>query len=365
MVDSAVAAEHPQPPPAPSAAVGAAAVTAAAPGAALAYANWEGGGTGAFPDIPPPPPHRMPLSISRLQLQLHYPTVAAAESRRIDAEFAAAVAAEESAAAVAAAAPVAQLAIEDAAPTAAVAAAAPAAAVAAAAPFAAVAAAVQPANDGQPAPQVFDLDYFRAFRPFTGGWRQHNAALKFFRWQQELPDDPLQSPCLEFHASAPTAVGVIDHSTKGMTWKPTDEWTQWSWHEMIAQLDEPSMEEVVNGPSGRSGGLVGCSFAIRPGSYDHKRHHMLRQTDPNPPEKKLPIWDFVVHREDGSGIRLHPEWSKPLVETFEEPGHAEALAVVTVPPRSGLGRSDGRGTYKKYKNISGTKNMQFDKAKKP
>ena len=276
MVDSAVAAEHPvaeehaypQPPPAPSAAVAAAAVTAAAPGAALAYAGWEGGGTGAFPDIPPP--QRMPFSISRLQLQLHYPAVAAAES----------------AAAVAAAAPVAQLAIEDAAPTAAVAAAAPAAAVAAAAPFAAVAAAVQPANDGQPAPQVFDLDYFRAFRPFTGGYQQHNAALKFFRWQQELPDDPLQSPCLEFHASAPTAVGVIDHSTKGMTWKSTDEWTKWCWHEMIAQLDEPSMEEVVNGPSGRSGGLVGCSFAIRPGSYDHKRHHMLRQTDPNPPRKE-------------------------------------------------------------------------------
>ena len=337
MVDSAVAAEHPQPPPAPSAAVGAAAVTAAAPGAALAYANWEGGGTGAFPDIPPPPPHRMPLSISRLQLQLHYPTVAAAESRRIDAEFAAAVATADPTAAVALAAP---------------------------APFAAVAVAVQPANDGQPAPQVFDLDYFRAFRPFTGGYRQHNAALKFFRWQQELPDDPLQSPCLEFHASAPTAVGVIDHSTKGMTWKSTDEWTQWCWHEMIAQLDEPSMEEVVNGPSGRSGGLVGCSFAIRPGSYDHKRHHMLRQTDPNPPEKKLPIWDFVVHRKDGSAIRLHPSWSKKDVEKVEEPEHAEALAVVTVPPRSGLGRSDGRGTYKKYKNISGTKNMQFDKAKK-
>ena len=50
-----------------------------------------------------------------------------------------------------------------AAPAAAVAAAAPAAAVAAAAPVAAV----QPANDGQPGLQVFDLDYFRSFRSFT------------------------------------------------------------------------------------------------------------------------------------------------------------------------------------------------------
>jgi len=73
----------------------------------------------------------------------------------------------------------------------------------------------------------------------------------------------------------------------------------------------------------------------------------------------------VLHRADGSGIRLHPEWSKREVETFEEPGHAEALAVVTVPPRRGLGRSDGRGTYAKYKNIEGTKKMRFDGAKKP
>ena len=92
---------------------------------------------------------------------------------------------------------------------------------------------------------------------------------------------------------------------------------------------------------------------------------MLRQTTTNPPQHKLPYWDYVVHREDGSGIRLHPEWSKPSVETFEELGHAEALAVVTVPPRRGLGRSDGPGTYKKYKDIGITEKMRFDAFKKP
>ena len=72
----------------------------------------------------------------------------------------------------------------------------------------------------------------------------------------------------------------------------------------------------------------------------------------------------MVHREDGSAIRLHPEWSKPWVETVEEPEHAEALAVVTAPPRAGLGRSDGRGTYAKYKNIGCAKRMRFDPSKK-
>ena len=260
------------------------------------------------------------------------------------------------------------LTIEDAAPVAAVAVAPPLAAVAVA-PFGAAvaledAAPAAIAAGAQPDPQVFDLNYFRSFRPFTSTYKQHNAALKFFRGQQELQDDPMQSPCLQFHVSTPAAVAVINHAAKGMTWEFSDEMTEWSWHEMVAQLDEASMEEVVTGPEGRSGGLVGCSFAIRPGSYDHKRHHMLRQTTTNPPQHKLPYWDYVVHREDGSGIRLHPEWSRPFVEAIEEPGHGEALAVVTVPPRRGLGRSDGRGTYVKYKNIAVAKKMRFDPSKK-
>ena len=220
------------------------------------------------------------------------------------------------------------------------------------------------AAGAQPDPQGFDLNYFRSFRPFTDTYKQHNAALKWFRGQQELQDDPMQSPCLQFHVSTPTAVAVINHASKGMTWEFTDERTQWSWHELVAQLDEASMEEVVNGPAFRSRGLVGCSFAIRPGSYDHKRSHMLIKSGA-PIQHKLPYWDFVIHRADGSGIRLHPSWSKTFVETLEEPVHAEALAVVTVPPRRGLGRSDGRGTYAKYKNIEGTKQMRFDAAKKP
>ena len=46
---------------------------------------------------------------------------------------------------------------------------------------------------------------------------------------------------------------------------------EWSWWEMVAQLDTKSMEIVVG--SDRSGGLVGCKLQPRPGSYDHKRHH--------------------------------------------------------------------------------------------
>ena len=85
----------------------------------------------------------------------------------------------------------------------------------------------------------------------------------------------------------------------------------WSWHEMVAQLDPASMREVVEGIDGRSGGLVACTFAIRPNSYDHKRSYMLWQTTGKSPNTLLPVWDFVLHRDDGTGIRLHPQYSPP------------------------------------------------------
>ena len=213
-------------------------------------------------------------------------------------------------------------------------------------------------EDSAPNPMgvaVFDLVYFRSWRPFTGDCSQHNVALKFFRSQQALVNDPFQSPSLEFHAFEPTAVAVINHP-KGMAWEFTGEWRLWSWHEMIAQLDETSMKKVVTGIEGRSRGLVGCSLAIRPGSYYVK-------TATNS-KRQLPYWDFVVHRNDGSGIRLDPQYEGNVVETIEEPGPGEEWAV-TVPPRRGIARSDGPFASKKYKDSGIIEKMRFDASKKP
>ena len=44
------------------------------------------------------------------------------------------------------------------------------------------------------------------------------------------------------------------------------------------------------------------------------------------------------------------------METFEEAEYAVAVD----PPRSGLGRSDGRGTYAKYKKIVCAQKMRFE-----
>ena len=48
----------------------------------------------------------------------------------------------------------------------------------------------------------------------------------------------------------------------------------WRWQEMIAHLDADSMEFVVNGPDGTSGGVVGCSFCRGHNSYDHKMSYL-------------------------------------------------------------------------------------------
>ena len=50
------------------------------------------------------------------------------------------------------------------------------------------------------------------------------------------------------------------------------------------------------------------------------RSHMIKDNTGKAPTTKLPIWDFVVHRADGTAIRLHPEWSKPRIPSFAPDG---------------------------------------------
>jgi len=148
---------------------------------------------------------------------------------------------------------------------------------------------------------------------------------------------------------------------------------EWLWQEMIAQLDDASIDFVVCGPEHRSRGIVACSFETRPNSYDHKRMHALKNkpavafvredgTTTKMVIAKLPVWDFVVFREDGTGVRLHPQWSTTAVESFDVEGHSEPVET----PQKGLGCSDGPGTYKHYKTLgSKTTPLKFNATKRP
>ena len=86
---------------------------------------------------------------------------------------------------------------------------------------------------------------------------------------------------------------------------------------MIAQLDGKPLDIVVQGMGGRCCGLIGCYLAPRPKSYNHQRHTMLKDEGRPLLDVSLSVWDFVVRREDGPLVRLHPQRQDRQVKTFE------------------------------------------------
>ena len=203
---------------------------------------------------------------------------------------------------------------------------------------------------------VYDLEYFRRWETWTDSYKQNNAALKWLRQEQEQRDSDLRLSNTEFTAVAAIVKG------KGMDYDfDLTKVQYWSWLEMVAQLDDESMAYVVNGPDNRSRGLVACWVSSRPHSYDHKRHHQLKEARNPKKDAQLRVWDFFITRDDGSSIRLHPQWSTTKVETFAGGGHDEEVE----PPVHGLGESDGRGTYKWFKSLGTQKQLKFNALKRP
>ena len=97
-----------------------------------------------------------------------------------------------------------------------------------------------------------------------------------------------------------------------------DDLHEWSWHEMVAQLDRASLEKVVqDGDPTR--GLVGCEFRPRRNSSDHSR-----QVQPNAPQSRLIDWDFLLVRSDNSAVRLHPDWKTTNIAAIQN-GQVDSL----------------------------------------
>jgi hypothetical protein len=216
---------------------------------------------------------------------------------------------------------------------------------------------------------MLGIDYFFNFSAFTAGYKQHSAALKWFReFTEGAQLDPWEAAPILFEIKeSPLTINQIVHP-KGMNYHfdPRVK-CKWMWQEMIAQMDEASIEFVVEGPEHMARGLIGCAFQRRPNSYDHKRMHANKSLpavagwDYAGYDGKLPIWDFVLMRDDGTAIRLRPQWSTTAVETYDVAGHCQPVA----PPGKGLGKSDGPGTYKHYKTLGNKKTLKFDAAKRP
>ena len=191
------------------------------------------------------------------------------------------------------------------------------------------------------ADKPYDLAFFQGYQTFSANYKQHNTALKWFREKAENSANPDDDTGLLFSNTEPMPVPVMNHPG-GMNYDfdENSSYKPWMWFEMVAQLNADSMAFVVDGDDGRSCGLVSCSFAPRPNSYDHKRHNQLRLAGKARTDAKLRVWDFVLKRADDSAVRLHPQWSKTAVESYAVEGHAEEVEI----PAHGLGESDGPGT---------------------
>ena len=183
----------------------------------------------------------------------------------------------------------------------------------------------------------FDKKFFDDFTGFTDTYQQHNAAGKYFRYlltEENWPD-------LDFDGNSAVAVCHIVHEDKSPAFKIDEsEQRAWNWLELVAQLDGPSRAKVF----GQSSALLSCSFAFRDGKV----------------ATGLPVWDFIIHRADGTAIGLHPEWTKTKIPSreLEEPEQRPNPTAVAA-------KGKARPTFKVYRNCLGNLTLRFDPNRRP
>ena len=176
-----------------------------------------------------------------------------------------------------------------------------------------------------------------------GNIRDHNAALKYLRqvlepvnilWNEENAD---RFPSATLYFTTSIDVRMVVHMRGGWRYgfdMSATGCTTYQPASLLAHLTDLSLSYVINGPNGNSGGINNMRFEPRKNSYDHNRS--VQQ--PSGARMRLPRWDFVVYREDGSTISLHPSWQGTTISCVE--GYVEAVI-----PQAGAGCSDGPGTH--------------------
>ena len=213
------------------------------------------------------------------------------------------------------------------------------------------------------APDVYYLDYFQNYAAaWNGNYKQHNAALMWRR--QKLEES---NAFLVFDTAVAESIPCIIKDKKAGQHQDNTDWsfsdteeTKWLWLEMVAQLDQATMELVVCGPGGdRSRGLVSCQICACPNSYDHNRQAKRVRDGAGKQTVCLQRWDVLLLRDDGSGIRLHPEWSSTKFRVYEFDPRSDPVP----PPGKGLGKSDGHGTFARYKGVDMQTQGRFDASK--
>ena len=171
-------------------------------------------------------------------------------------------------------------------------------------------------------------------------FERSNEALKHFRDCLEIGFAPTAHELnLELEPNTIAIRKVTHGSGEEFQFEQGAAAVPFSWSQMLL-LTGLSFDEVVGV------GVMAVKMFARPDSYDHQRAAAYRkQHGGQQPSTKPPLWDFLVMRADGTGVLLHPPWKKKRAIKIL-PLHDMPHAVSPVP-RSGLGMSDGKGTYRR------------------
>ena len=171
----------------------------------------------------------------------------------------------------------------------------------------------------------YNKEHFDSWQTQTN-LREHNLAAKYLRWMAMGQEHH----CIDLPNSEIEVCG-IKHALKGPQFE-IDEGVvkKWCWMDLVGSLDPQSRAKVF----GKSDGLVSCTFELR--------EKLPQERVPT----RLPIWDFIILRTDGTRFRLHPEYTKPKVPSSE---------VVLLPQSRDEGAAAVPGTFRHYRNNLGNK----------
>ncbi len=172
-------------------------------------------------------------------------------------------------------------------------------------------------------------------------WSDHNFALKAFR--HRLLQEALDALTFPMMGRAVVMARKVQHDAKGPGFEVTDELLPWSWKDMLAAMKTDVQKRIV-GP-----GIIAVSVQRRgPQSYDHAFAAVAVSkgwTWPGSDREPPPIVDFVVRRSDGSTICVHPRKKRGKVDIIVHGG-----VPVSTSPANGYGKSDGPGTFRRYRS---------------
>ena len=200
-----------------------------------------------------------------------------------------------------------------------------------------------------------------------GHWKQHNAALKWFRFEMEQTrrNDPKAAVAVKVLPNCAMWIPSLVHDPTGTGYHfDMAQQRQWDWRDMLFQLTDESILYVVEGADyrsrgegaeGRSRGVTRCEFSARQHSYAHVQH-MIAHENGRPIEERMPEYDFVLHRANGTAIRLHPRWKETKFPCYAVAPHASEVPI----PSGGLGASEGPGTVCWYKTKDVQREVRFD-----